>query len=88
MRLCFIILLVAFNYCFGQQKIPLYSTIDFKPKFYSGQIKKSTAIISPDFMSANLGFICRQELNFEKKTKLPLKLRLGSLDYVNKMEGK
>jgi len=59
---------------------------------------KSTAFVAPsirpffslrpDYMISNMGFICRQEWKFEKKTKLPLRLRLGSLAYVNKLEGK
>ena len=45
-------------------------------------------IIPATFYSANLGFICKKELQLDKVIAIPIRFRLGSLAYVNYMEQK
>ena len=44
--------------------------------------------IPADYSVQNLGFFCKKEWEFEKKVHIPLRVRLGSLDYCNYLEGK
>lgn len=41
-----------------------------------------------DFYRQHFGFFCKQEWGWEKKTQLPVKVRLGSYQEAQRIEGK
>ncbi|HMP94452.1 MAG TPA: hypothetical protein PKD90_16350 [Phnomibacter sp.] len=48
----------------------------------------TSPILRPDYYTLNLPWSCRQEVKLEQVTRLPLRVRLGSLEVVNRLEGK
>jgi hypothetical protein len=48
----------------------------------------SKPFLSPQFYSSQLGFFCKQEIKFDKITKIPFRFRLGSVEQCDRLEGK
>jgi hypothetical protein len=51
-------------------------------------LSNSKKVISPDFYVRQLPFFCRQEIKFEKATRIPFRFRVGSIEDCDRMEGK
>lgn len=73
--------------------------VAFKPKFSFTQIIKATdctgvnkyrllSLPTTSYYPNSLGFVCKKEMQLDKITAVPLRFRLGSLDYVNYLEQK
>lgn len=60
-------------------RIPSASKIPPNPLFKS---------IPENFYFLNLGIICKQEWKIEKATKIPFRIRIGSLQQCDWLEGK
>ena len=71
-----------------------YQDILYKPifihKLSENPIHNQNSYVfkSPYNHRNELGFICKWELDNDKSLKRPIRFRLGSYDYVNRMEGK
>jgi hypothetical protein len=61
-----------------------YPKMAIRPAVFQGQSVVST--INNNYYTQRFGFFCKRELEWEKATRVPLRFRLGSLDYVNRME--
>ncbi len=83
-KLCFI---VFYSCC-----LVLTAKSQYQPKTI---IKKDSSFLfskpftfSSNYQTLGWGFFCQKEWQLEKAIKIPIKFRLGTFEYTNKLEGK
>ena len=64
------------------------SQLNFKPIQDSLVSLKTVKVLPQNFYNQHKGFACKKEDQLQKKTGLPLFVRLGSKDYVDYLEQK
>ncbi len=62
----------------------------YRPANFTSGLTRELKIIpsARDSYAQNLSFFCKKEWQFEKATSIPLRFRLGSLEYTNHLEKK
>jgi hypothetical protein len=60
-----------------------------QPTYFSGsRVPLKISVFQGAFDEKMLSFFCRKEWQFEKATAIPLRIRIGSLDYADYLEQK
>ncbi|MFZ4769581.1 MAG: hypothetical protein ACOYLO_05325 [Ferruginibacter sp.] len=93
-EILFFCMIFVVNAVFAQQNSIKTNPIKHFGTLYSyspvptGLINLNKIIVPANFYVKNLGFFCKQELKFQAATQLPIKFRVGSVQYTDWMEGK
>ena len=64
------------------------SQATLEPKQDTSNQKLSLRILPQNFYTKTLSFTCKKELQVQKAVRMPFYFRLGSIEYVDYLEGK
>lgn len=81
-------LLLVIPMLFSGSVIMAQKLVSISQQIIDSQHLQPLRLLPENYYCNKLGFVCKKEIQLEKSTKIPLKIRLGSIDYVDKMEGK
>ncbi|MFL5772847.1 MAG: hypothetical protein ACJ75F_06805 [Flavisolibacter sp.] len=64
------------------------SQLAFRPLPDSSRIKPAFHPMPQKFYTQPTGFFCKKEVQLQRQLRLPLFIRVGSKEYVDRLEGK
>ena len=67
---------------------PVHTISPAKLTIKTAPLSTKKEVLTSGFYVRQLSFFCRQEIKFEKATKIPFKFRVGSVEDCDRMEGK
>lgn len=73
------------KFSFTDIRLPPLSTSANTPENLTQKIQ---ALSLSKIYWKELGFFCKMEIKMEQKARFPVKFRLGTVDYVDRLEGK
>jgi hypothetical protein len=83
-----VLMMLAGSKIFAQQKLTVNEETKPLLMVHPTSIVKIPLVLEKNFYTRHLGVFCKQELIIQKKLSMPVFFRLGSLEYVNRLEGK